>query len=67
MSESDFAWLVEHGKEIYEKYAGQWIAVWNGEVIGVGITATEAASQAERAHPGARYILEAVDPEPERV
>ncbi len=63
----DFAWLAEHSREIYEKYAGQWIAVLNGEVVGVGATATEAAAQAEQRHPGGDYILEAVDPEPERV
>lgn len=64
---SDFAWLVEHGYEIYEKYAGKWIAVHDGEVIGVGETATEAADEARRKAPGARYILEAVDPETDAI
>ncbi|HUU97207.1 MAG TPA: DUF5678 domain-containing protein [Phycisphaerae bacterium] len=63
----DFAWLTEHSREIFEKYAGKWIAVLDGEVVGVGETATEAADQAEASHPGADYILEAVDPEPERI
>lgn len=63
----DFAWLTEHSQEMYEKYAGKWIAVLDGEVVGVGDTATEAAAQAEAAHPDASYILEAVDPQPERV
>lgn len=58
---TDFAWLTEHSIEIYEKYAGKWIAVFNGEVIGVGDTATEAAAQAESCQPNANYILEAVD------
>ncbi len=66
MSE-DFAWLTEHSHEIYEKYSGKWIAVLDGEIVGVGKTATEAAGQAENEHPGAAYILEAVDPEPERI
>jgi hypothetical protein len=66
MSE-DFAWLTEHSHEIYEKYSGKWIAVLDGQVIGVGETATEAARQADTEHPGAEYILEAVDPEPERL
>jgi hypothetical protein len=64
---TDFAWLAEHSRDIYEKYAGQWIAVLNGEIVGVGETAQEAADQAEAKHPGADYLLEAVDPEPERV
>ncbi|RMF74060.1 MAG: hypothetical protein D6744_14970 [Planctomycetota bacterium] len=64
---NDFAWLTEHSREIYNKYAGKWIAVLDGEVIGVGDTATEAAAQAEATHPRTEYILEAVDPEPERI
>jgi hypothetical protein len=63
----DFAWLSEHSVEIGEKYAGMWIAVLDGQVIGVGDTATAAAEQAEREHEGADYILECVDPEPERI
>ena len=64
---TDFAWLAEHSLDIYEKYAGRWIAVLNGEVVGVGETAVEAADQAESKHPGADYLLEAVDPETDRV
>jgi len=64
---SDFAWLTEHSLEIYEKYAGKWIAVYGGAVVGVGETAVEAAEQAEAKHPGAEFILEAVDAESERV
>ena len=63
----DFAWLTEHSREVYEKYSGKWIAVLDGEVVGVGETATEAARQAEAKHPDAAYVLEAVDPEPERI
>ncbi len=57
----DFAWLTEHSIEIYEKYSGKWVAVYNGEVAGVGDTATEAAAQAEAKYPNADYILEKVD------
>ena len=64
---NEFAWLTEHSREIDEKYPGKWIAVLDGEVIGVGDTATEAAQQAEEKHAGADYVLEAVDPEPERI
>lgn len=63
----DFAWLTEHSLEIYQMYAGKWIAVLNGKIIGVGDTATEAAAQAEASYPDSDYLLEAVDPEPERV
>jgi hypothetical protein len=59
----DFAWLTEHSREIHEKYAGKWIAVLNGQVIGVGQTAVEAAGQAESEHPGGDYILEKVERE----
>lgn len=63
----DFAWLTEHSQEIYERYAGKWIAVSNGEIIGVGATATEAAARARAKQPDAEFILELVDPESERV
>lgn len=61
MSSTDFAWLVEHGTEIALQYAGKWIAVHNGRVIGVGETAPEAAQRAREAEPDAEFILEAVD------
>lgn len=64
---ADFAWLTEHSLEIYEKYSGKWIAVFNEEVVGVGNTATEAAEQAEAKYPNQRYILEAIDSESERI
>ena len=63
MSSTDFAWLVNHGPEIFQKYRGKWIAVSNGEVIGVGETATEAAAKARAEKPGAKFILEAIDQE----
>ena len=64
---NDFAWLTEHSREIYEEYSGKWIAVLNGKIVAVADTATEAARQAEEAHAGADFVLEAVDSEPERV
>ena len=63
MDRSDFAWLVEHGTELDERYCGKWIAVYQGEVVGVGDTATEAAAQAQQKVPDGGYILEAVDRE----
>lgn len=46
-----------------EKYAGKWIAVWKGEVIGVGDTAPQAAEQARQKAKDGEYILEALDVE----
>ncbi len=63
MQDSDFNWLVEHGPEIFREYAGKWIAVHDGKVIGVGDTAPEAAAQARQTSPNAEFILEAVDRE----
>lgn len=60
MRDEDFAWLVEHGTDLFEEYAGKWIAVRGGEVIGVGETATEAAEQAREKANGDGFILEAV-------
>ena len=67
MSSSDFAWLIEHGSEIVERYAGKWIAVHDGEIVGVGDTATEAAEQARTRAADGDFILEAVDPEGDAV
>lgn len=64
---NDFAWLTEHSNELYQQYPGKWIAVLDGQVIGVGDTATDAAKQADEQCPNSNYILEAVDREPARV
>ena len=61
MIESDTAWLAEHSLEITEKYAGKWIAVYEGRVIGVGETAVEASDQARKVCPDETFILEAVE------
>lgn len=61
MRNADFLWLSEHGIELFGKYAGKWIAVRDGSVIGVGDTATEAVSQAEEKAPDGDFILEALD------
>lgn len=61
----DFAWLTERSREIYEQYPRKWIAVLDGQVVGVGDTATDAAERAEKDHPGADYVLESVEAEPE--
>lgn len=63
MADKDFNWLVEHSVEIFEKYAGKWIAVYNEEIVGVGDTATEAAEQARKKAKDGEYILEAIDKE----
>lgn len=63
MSSADFAWLIDNGPDIYNRYRGKWIAVRDGEVVGVGQTATEAAEQARPDDPDAEFILEAVDSE----
>ena len=63
MCSTDFAWLVAHGPEIFEKYRGLWIAVHDGKVIGVGKAAPEAAEKARETDPDGEFILEAVDEE----
>lgn len=63
MCSPDFGWLIEHSDEIAQRYAGKWIAVRDGRVVGVGDTAVEAARQAREKEPDAEFILEAVDQE----
>ncbi|HEY3241810.1 MAG TPA: DUF5678 domain-containing protein [Phycisphaerae bacterium] len=61
MASADFKWFVDHSLELYEKYPGKWIAVCQGEVVGTGETAVEAADQArERARDG-KFLLVALD------
>lgn len=61
MRDDDFNWLAAHDSEIVMEYAGKWIAVRNGAVIGVGETVTEAASAAGEETDGGDFILEAID------
>ncbi|MFH1419316.1 MAG: DUF5678 domain-containing protein [Planctomycetota bacterium] len=63
MESADFNWLTEKSTELFEMYRGKWIAVHDGEVIGVGDTAPEAAAAAREKSPEAEFILEAVDAE----
>lgn len=62
MKNSDINWLADQGDELYNLYAGKWIAVYDGKVVGVGETATEAARQARQSAPDGEFILEAIDP-----
>lgn len=59
--QADFGWLVEHSLEISDKYAGRWIAVHGGRVIGIGGTAVEAADQARKVCNDGEFVLEAVE------
>ena len=61
MKELDFAWLTEHGAELIRDYAGKWIAVADGKVVGVGQTAPDAAKQASRRVTTGEFILELVN------
>lgn len=60
MNKKDFAWLIEHSDEVAEKYAGKWIAVRQGEIVGVGDTATQASEQARKSGDGP-FVLEGID------
>lgn len=62
MNETDMAWLTEHGAELLREYAGKWVAVADGKIVGVGDTAPEAARKASEAAPDRPFILEHVDP-----
>lgn len=62
-TDRDFNWLIEHGPELFRKYAGKWIAVYDGEVVGLGDTASAASDQAREKTGSDNFILEAVDAE----
>jgi hypothetical protein len=61
MIERDFAWLNEHSPDLVREYAGKWVAVAEGRVVGVGDTATEAAEQARNEIPEGDFVLERVN------
>ncbi len=61
MRTDDFNWLLDHGTELQQKYAGKWIAVSGRRVVGVGDTAPEAEEQAMQSVAEGDYILEALD------
>ena len=63
MQDADFNWLNDHALDIWRTYAGKWIAVHKGRIVGVGDTATEAAAEARAATGDGEFILEAVDKE----
>ena len=63
MADSDFAWLIETNQQFYDKYAGKWVAIRGSEVIGVGETAVEAATQARKQASDDEFVLEAIDQE----
>ncbi len=63
MIEQDFTWLNEHGADLIREYAGKWIAVAGGNVVGVGDTATQASAQASEKFSPGDFILEHVDAE----
>ena len=61
MIEQDFAWLTEHSPDLVRKYAGKWVAVADGRVVGEGDTATEAAEHAREEIPKGDFVLERVN------
>ena len=63
MVTDDFNWFVAPGADVECDYAGKWIAVCDGKVVGVGETATEAADKARSTVADKPFILEAVEAE----
>ncbi len=57
----DRDWLAEHSLELSTQFPGKWIAVRDGEVIGVGETLREANQQAILRRPEHDFILEQIN------
>lgn len=60
-AEADSNWRAEHDAELLARYAGQWIAIRAGAIIGVGDTGVAASEQAEQVTRPGGYILCAID------
>lgn len=61
--DAGFSSLSDHASELSERLVGSWIAVRDGEVVGIGKTVVEAADQARAKAEDGEFILEAVDAE----
>ena len=48
---SDFAWVKEHEKELFETYGRGFILVYQKEVVGIGDSIEDAVSDAESRLP----------------
>ena len=63
MDDANFQWLLTHGRQIQDRYAGTWIAVAGGEVAGSGATASQAYHAAKTRHPADEPLLSFVEEE----
>jgi ubiquinone/menaquinone biosynthesis C-methylase UbiE len=58
----DFEWLVAHAQELVKMYPDQWVAVYQGEVVGIGKSGEDALQQArDRIEPGGRPVVNFVE------
>ena len=60
----DFHWLVEHPRELLDRYAGQWLAVVAGRVVAAGPEGEVVYRRAREKYPDAEITIEIVDREP---
>jgi len=59
----DFNWLSEHPAELQRRYAGQWLAVVDGEIVAAGMDGEAVYRRARRERPDAEIVIEVVDRE----
>ena len=60
--EQDFQWLVAHSQELREQYPDRWVAVYNGQIVGVGESGEAALRMArDRLGPGCRPVVKFVE------
>lgn len=61
--DTDFGWLSQHPRELHERYAGQWLAVVDGEIVASGTDGEAVYKEARRKHPDVEIVMEAVERE----
>ena len=61
---TDFRWLSDHPRELYERYRGKWLAIVDERIVATGDGADTVYRQARHEHPDARILLEHVEREP---
>ena len=58
----DFEWLVAHAQELVKMYPDQWVAVYQGEVVGICKSGEDSLQQArDRIEPGGRPVVNFVE------
>jgi ABC-type phosphate/phosphonate transport system ATPase subunit len=61
MLESEFEYYKTHQAELVKKYLGKWIAIKQGEIVGVFNTQFDALEEVKKSHEQGTFLLQHVE------